>query len=315
MTSGVPPTFDPASADARAETWRQEVSPRLDHLADFQLPSSFPFDFSRSSLHALEAETLARFSRSEELASPDERGFVEGTVAYLGETLLRVGGGRWVWDKQPTGFPDGLPAVRFDSGVDIAPVTPLILLHESVRRQRGDEFTRAYDAVERKVTERRADNPGWTPAKIPTPAVDHVEPSPSAILDAWLADREAAFPRWAADHHRPGGWDFSAESLHDLETLLLGEMDSDADMLADKNRDLVDGATWYLGEIMVRVRGGKWYYTDGEPDASNPWVGRPYVRRSFEDGGDAIPPLSMLRFLLRRRRPGTLYDRFRRFGP
>ncbi len=248
------------------------------------------------------------------MAGDETQDFVEGVLAYLGETLLRVGGGTWVWDEHVTGSPHGAAAVRFDDGVDHPPVTPLVVIQAVIQEQDTGEFARVYDEVEQAATSRRSATPGWSPTRIPTPGVDPTPSPPSNFLPTWLAAREAAFPAWAAGAPRPGGWDFSAESVHDLERLVLDAVASVDEMTAEKNTALIDGAAWYLGETLRRTYGRNWRYNPGEPSFSDPLVANPYVKRPDEEGGDAVMPYTTLRFLLTRRERGLLYERLRRYG-
>lgn len=57
------------------------------------------------------------------------------------------------------------------------------------------------------------------------------------------------------------------------------------------NSDFVDGAVWYLGEVMRRAKGGDWHYRPGPPDPWNPYVGRYYVQQPGEKGRTKVPIL------------------------
>ncbi|MFC7549405.1 hypothetical protein [Plantactinospora sp. GCM10030261] len=218
------------------ERWLRHVQPWL-----VGLESAIAVDFSRASL--AELEELA--------AEGDHPGF----DAYLGETLLRVGGGRWV-------EVDGAPAVTADPSLGLSPVVPADLLAEPGRA------VEAYDEWTVAVAARREAVPGWHPVKEPTPGLDkRTEPVVPPELRRWLAERESGFLRWAARWAPEGRWDFSTSSLDELGELLVRVLGDESGLRDPANRDFVDGAIWYVGEVYRRVGGGQWSWEakDGKP--------------------------------------------------
>ncbi len=129
-----------------------DVQPRLVNLQDVQPPGDFPFDYTVESLDPLE---FALLSRGGLLDCEDP--FVIGLQAYLGETLMRVGGGQWAVDLDP--------AVRFDPALGLPALTPMDLLHRAVERRTGHEFERAAAEVVRAVAARQARDPGFEPTR------------------------------------------------------------------------------------------------------------------------------------------------------
>src|SRR5258708_7242929 len=119
-----------ASGD-RLEEWVQTVQPMIMHL-EFYLPRDMKLDFSAASLRRLEEVALERFAGADGLADEDEQGFVDGTIAYVGETLMRVAGGSWIWDGD-----SGRAVAGPDSNLGLAPANPRQLLATAVDRRDG----------------------------------------------------------------------------------------------------------------------------------------------------------------------------------
>lgn len=298
------------TSETRLDTWIETMHPRLARLQDFELPRGFPFNYSRASLERLEAIVLERFDASDEVTADD--GFVEAAMGYVGEALLRAGGGSWVWDDDPNSISYDLPLARPDDELDCPAASPLHLLIEAVRRSTGRELARAHLAMEQAVDGRKATDASWSPTKELTPGVDDIlDVTPPEVLVDWLAEREDAFPQWVSGYsdHREI-WDFSPESLDSLETLARAVVKPNDDFFDPKYRDFTEGAAWYLGEVMRRVKGGQWRYNRGEPDRYNPWVGRPYIKQRIQDGHATVPILAIKIAL---RRPGFLHKDLNRF--
>jgi len=273
--------------------WIETMHPRLARLEDFELPDDFPFDYSRASLDWLEVIIQERFHDSQAVTADNPQGFVDAAMGYIGEALLRVGGGSWVWDDDPASASYGLPLARPDGEIDLPPVSPLHLVIESVRRRTGSEFARVHAALEEVVTDRKAQNSSWSPTKEPTPGVDILTPVTSEFLISWLAERETAFPQWMAEYadNGTGPWDFSAKSLDALEVLTRRVLKSEEALSKPENSDFIEGAAWYLGEVMRRVKGAEWRYNFADPNFKNPWAGNPYVRLPIESGHGTVPRL------------------------
>lgn len=295
------------SPKERLEAWREEMHPVLMRLRDFELPPDFPFDFSAASLFRLEEIVLDRFPRATAPAKPTG-GFLESATAYVGETLLRAGGGQWDWDAG-----DNLPVVRPDSALTLPGISPLRLIVGATNRRTGKELTGAYASLVAAIDEHRAQHPGWAPAKEPTPGLDE-EPEPfmSPWLATWLGERERAFLAWSAGTgENPTVWDFSLESVEALEALLRHRLD--AGTFAEPGDDFAQGAAWYFGEVARRQRtDARWQYNTAEPGSDdfeyNPYAGRPYIRQSGADG-NALVPILIIKALLRKDEPGYLAGR------
>ncbi len=210
------------------DDWVQGVQPRLAALEAF-----IDVDFSRDSLVRL----------------PPANGN-DAYAAYLGETLMRVGGGRWV-------EVGGEPGVTADPALGLLPVVPVELMEDP------EAATRAYDEWAAAVAVKSAAEPGWRPTMVPAPGFGDAAVTETPELDRWLAAQEADFPAWVARWAPDGTWDFSAESLDRLAALL-NRLIADPDAVRDPAAgDPVDGALWYLGETCRRAGHGRWSWLDG----------------------------------------------------
>ncbi|MDT7790178.1 MAG: hypothetical protein QOF58_8597 [Pseudonocardiales bacterium] len=253
--------------------WREEMQPRIVALG-------IPLDFTPDSLARLE-ELVAALPHLSLAAA-----------GYLGEALMRVGGGHWE-------MTDAGPLVHFDPALELAPLAVLELVGRAVD---------AHDEITRTVAFFKERNPKWSPTKEHTPAVDWIDDSDHPQhpwLVSWLAARAESFPQWTVDH--PGPWDFTPESLDSLEKLV--------QTLGLESEEFVEGAVWYLGEVAVRHRGARWkYYYDERPysETGSVWDNNPFVSQSDPDG-HATVPIFMLKTAVRLGEPGILRDRFARF--
>jgi hypothetical protein len=120
-------------------------------------------------------------------------------------------------------------------------------------------------------------------------------------LEGWLAEREAGFAGWVERWAPDGTWDFSSSSLDRLDELLTRLLGDSGALRDPANRDLVDGAVWYLDEAFRRSGGGEWSWKD-EPG------GRPvpYVVNLGADGRSQLP---LVQLRMGMRTPGYLSAR------
>jgi hypothetical protein len=113
------------------------------------------------------------------------------------------------------------------------------------------------------------------PATPPTPHpeldVEVADRQADEVLASWLAKRRAGFAMWAAAYADLGGWDFSVDSLDGLESLVRGLVVAVDDLVDPANREVLQACAWYLGEVMIRARGGEWRYDGSEPIVDQPW--------------------------------------------
>lgn len=275
-----------------AADWDSGIAPAVGGLQDNLGPRGLRLDYSIESLHAVQSLIRDLFETAERMLSRRERSLVQALMAYVGLSLIHLTGGRWEWDDQP-GFaqrahppladdslteavaaqnwawPDaedpapGIPIAVPGEGRGLEPVSPLHLLLATVADQSDDgsgPLVRTYSTWQAKVT---------TPPKPGVVGIDIYDtPAASTGLDAWLAARRQSFPAWGDRY--PGTWDNSPESI-DALTELTHKVTPTVESLYDPaNADFVDGATWYLGEMLCRADPARWVdrphmVRDGEP--------------------------------------------------
>jgi hypothetical protein len=132
------------------DEWLAGVHPRLGGLERV-----LDIDFSRRSL--VDLERIA-----------GENDDNDAFAAYLGETLLRVGGGRWT-------DVEGAFAVTADPALRLAPAVPAELIDEPGLP------TGTYDEWAAAAAAHRASDPGWAPAMEPTPGFGPQQVAESAV--------------------------------------------------------------------------------------------------------------------------------------
>ncbi|MFI5936816.1 hypothetical protein [Actinoplanes sp. NPDC051494] len=277
------------------DEWREGIQPVLARLEAFEVPQGFPLDFSETSLTRLERLLLDR---------PPTPSLVESATAYVGETLLRAGGGHWAWaDDQPTIHPD--------EALGLPPITP----RDLVVRAAGLAATWA--TLTTAVAEHRSAHPGWSPAKEPTPGMgDGPRAATLPWLTDWLAEREKSFPDWAAATG-VDGWDFTAGTVDTLEVVLRERLATEEAFTDPRHHDFLQGAVWYYGEVACRTRpDARWQYNRSEPGSPdrrlnaehNPWAGRPFIDQDHP-GGNATVPIFDLESAVLDGTPGYLIAR------
>lgn len=275
--------------------WLDRINLLIDMMGDVDLGGAIALDYSAASLSALEAAARDRLADPAEALYDDQQSFTASVVAYLGEALMRVGGGRWDWAVEApadatvsdpllrqrltehrwridsAGEPDagGFPIIRPDPATGLEVLSPTHLLLEALSSDGGAVWATAYEHWKQVVQEYAAAHSGWTPTKEPTLADGlFTAPPPSAVLDDWLARREQHFPDWAES--AGGTWDYSPDSINRLAALVL-RVTPTAEVFRDPaNADFVEGASYYLGEMLRRGYPSRWVY------------------REFRDDGDAI---------------------------
>lgn len=275
-----------------AADWDSGIAPAVGGLQDNLRPRGLQLDYSIESLNAVESFTRGLFETAERMLSSEERSLVQALMAYVGLSLIHLTGGRWQWDDEP-GFaqrahppladaaladavatqnwawPDaddaaaGIPIAVPGDGLGLEPVSPLHLLLATVTDQPDNDsgpLARTYSTWQAKVT---------TPPKPGVVGIDVYDtPAASTGLDAWLAARRQDFPAWESRY--PGAWDNSPESIDALTALTQNITPTVESLYDPANADFVDGATWYLGEMLCRADPARWVdrphmVRDGEP--------------------------------------------------
>ncbi|MFD0167937.1 hypothetical protein ACFVJH_27920 [Streptomyces decoyicus] len=142
---------------------------------------------------------------------------------------------------------------------------------------------------------------------------DHANPALDATqhpeLLVWLAERRSACPHWAEQAGGADRFDFTPGSLDTLDDLVRETFDSPEDIDSQRRRDdFVQGAVWYVGEMMCRRHGMVWQYTPEPLDdgtypplfdpTGTPALDTPCV--AFPDAGPfaGFYPLNILRRML-----------------
>ena len=252
--------------------WLDRINLLIDMMGDVDLGGAIALDYSAASLTALEAAARERLADPAEALYDDRQSFTASLVAYLGEALMRVGGGRWDWALEsraaPTdvtvsdpllrqrlsehrwridsaGEPDaaGFPIIRPDPASGLEVLSPTHLLLQGLASDGGAVWVTAYEYWKQVVQEYAAAHSGWMPFKEHTLADDFfTAPPPSAVLDDWLARMEQHLPDWAAGAR--GNWDYDPDSINRLVALVL-RVTPTAEALRDPaNADFVEGASY-----------------------------------------------------------------------
>nr|WP_231973761.1 MULTISPECIES: hypothetical protein [unclassified Mycobacterium] len=323
---------DESSAEESLNWWLDWINVLIDAAADTQLRAAVPLDYSEASLRAVEGLLRDRYASPGRLLRQES--LLAGLAAYLGETLMRVGGGAWEWttdahpdsgtalprDPQllrrvarhrwrlmPDDEPDavGLPIVAADPGTGLPRLSPVHLLLDAAGSGDGEVLAGVYQHWRRVVAERAAARPGWVPVKQHT-LVDGVSPStPAAALDEWLDQQREGFARWSALHG--GDWDFSGDTVDRLAALVSRVTPTVGALNDPANAEFVHGATYYLGELLRRGYPSRWVYRDfrdeGDPEICN-------FALQLDDHSGFTSPYYLLRLMLRRGDPNYLRIRY-----
>ncbi|WP_327158715.1 hypothetical protein [Streptomyces tubercidicus] len=288
------------------EKWIDELPYQLLLLARVHLPEDFPFDHGPGSLDALEARLLEDDDSVQGSAKQTE--LMASAMAYLGEVLLGVAGGEWGWHARPVdGFP-GQPVVCPDPELELSPVAPMLLISYARRVRTGTAFAEELVRLRAAVAVRQEEIPGWQPVKDHRPHVDPRAVQPEEpVLSAWLAERREAHPAWAQDAFDGAWrWNFHPGTLDWLEAVVKRRFATVEEFDAARDEPFVQGACWYLGEVIRRNKGAVWQYVPYAPAAEpgapgsreHPWTEVPFVDQPDKRVGGAAIPVECLRALL-----------------
>lgn len=280
--------------------WIDNIGLNLLDVESLEGEEDFTLDFTGASLEKLEQALLSHFGEPLDLDDPEREDLANGAAGYLGEVLMRLAGGSWGWRG-------GEPFARADKAIGLPPAYPLRLLAQAVESQSERVFSDVYAAWAEAVARHRATNPQWAAKKKPTPGVDpfEMDPKDAAYIAAWTAERREAFPRWESTYGTGTTWDFGPESLDGLENILLRIATTPEDLHDPARRGFVEGAVWYLGEVIRRIRGGTWEYRTQDPENPNIYAGDPYVHPTGRDS-ELVMPIVLLGCSVEDRVPGTL---------
>jgi hypothetical protein len=133
------------------------------------------------------------------------------------------------------------------------------------------------------------------------------------VFDEWLAAMDPKLTGFE-DLYLPDGFpfDYSRESLDDLEKIILGTLANDEDVYDPAHVEFVDRCVRYIGEALIKNFGGEWRY-DTDPNVIG--AGIPSV---VNDDGTEVPvvPLHAITSLTSRRTGAELvhiYDGTERY--
>jgi hypothetical protein len=263
--------------------WVETADIFIDRMRDFFLPPDFPLDYTAQSLAELEQFLLDVYSPTDSL--PHGGDLVESAIAYLGETAIRTIGGGWANGPDPLEPTLQTPYVVPDPALHLSPLYPLRLLVQVAQGQTGQVITAFWQTLAAAV----AAHPGWIPPTQPGPGLEAKTPQISPELVRWLEQKRTGFDHWIATHtDSDPRFDFTRDSLLALETLLRRRPPNGQPEVPDPDEaDLIDGAAWYFGEVLVRNKNAVWINTGGDPvtDTENQ---EPYVHHPTE-GSNTYP--------------------------
>jgi hypothetical protein len=147
----------PAETDEQlVQAWRQRF-PFI--VADVfpTVAADFVSDYSVASLPAFEELVLGQLLSQDSVKNPAALPFVKAAVGYLGETLRRAGGGRWMWSQ---GKFVGMPCVAFDAELGLPTLPPFHLVARAVQIRDGRQFAQVGSRINAaKAEHRTADTP------------------------------------------------------------------------------------------------------------------------------------------------------------
>ncbi|MEU1433192.1 hypothetical protein ABZ438_03775 [Streptomyces sp. NPDC005786] len=282
------------------DRWLDDLQVLTARLEQVHLPRDFPFDYTPASLAELERALLeAEF----------DDGFRQAATPYIGEVLMDACGGRWDIDPE-AGGEDGEPFVRPDPALGLPPLFIGVLVDVALAEGSGEVFAREREELTEAVSHRRLTVPGWEPLKERSP-LDPIGPQPAdAWLRRWLAVREDSHPAWAQSPSgaaETGEWDFSPATLDALERRVRARYGTLRDFDADREGPFLQGAAWYLGQVICLHHDSTWVHWAIERDAprgshhheDNPWSGIPFTHQPHKRRARPRDPLGMLRGLIR----------------
>jgi hypothetical protein len=236
---------------SQLELWLNAVAARIATLASEYLPDGpdgIALDYS--------AESLTRIEEFAIDGGIHDPAFTSGVAAYVGETLLRTVGGRWLWDDREHSVTRGFPVVRPQLDDFKGTISPTHLLSFALKWRDRITLARVYKAQCLRVAKRKAEDPTWTAMRSLTSGLGETsEPAPD-YCDIWRAEQQREFPNWVARYGAAHTWDFSRDSL-----LALGEIMAEP----DRSEAAKQCAAWYFGETLHRARPSYWRASMRDP--------------------------------------------------
>jgi hypothetical protein len=147
----------PAETDEQlVEAWLQQLPSTVADVLS-TVAADFVGDYSPASLAAFEELILRQLPDQDSMKNRAALPFVKAAVGYVGETLRRAGGGRWMWSQ---GKSVGMPCVAFDAGFGLPPLPPFQLVVRAVQIRDGRQFAQVASRIDAaKAEHRTADSP------------------------------------------------------------------------------------------------------------------------------------------------------------
>ena len=288
------------------DEWINRSGLAVDMMAHFDLGDAVRLDYSLDSLRSVTAMARRRFPEPTDMLRPGRQPEMEGLVAYLGETLIRLARGHWQWDDGPQSayrwrFDDvesaGVPVVQPNEALPLTAVSPLHVL-----LQGGEHSVAVFEEWQRAVHEHRTRHPEWDTVTEPTLTDGMPIMPPSPILDAWLAAQSRDFPRWADTYG--GTWDYTPDTADDLAALVFRLTPTVAEFEDVANSHFAEGASWYFGEMLCRAYPARWTYRAHAREPGDPLPVCFSVHTN--DNADFTTPFIRLSNALRYGDPGRL---------
>ncbi|MGW6602985.1 hypothetical protein [Streptomyces sp. NPDC055036] len=129
-----------------------------------------------------------------------------------------------------------------------------------------------------------------------------------SFLNEWLSSMNDALNSWRHEFlPEDFPFDFTLDSLNELESLLLQRYTVDDSVDSETNQPMTEGAVRYIGETLRRNVASRWGYQDLGDESDDPSNRTPLIRSntSLEFIQD-VAPVRRIKYLIRKRRPGTL---------
>ncbi|PFG40169.1 hypothetical protein ATJ97_2690 [Georgenia soli] len=266
------------------ETYQDRLTSFVSEIA----PTLGAQPYTPESLGAVEALFLGRVQAPEDLDDGGNRAFFLDVLRYVGETLLRTCGGEWEWEElwESGGPGAGLPFVRVDAPTGYlqgGTVDMYATLTGAAAARTGHYFRDLVTAVLASFGDagplRRSS--GWQAMGVDDPTATN------PALREYLADHQARLDAFTTDAAAGNlRLDYTEESLHRLEAVLLEAYPDRPELEADFDTPFVQGAARYVAETFTRIAGGRIDIVDPSvltrPPHPNDKL--PYVQRVHDDG-------------------------------
>lgn len=233
---------------SQRDQWLASIASLLTVLMA-QLPDT-ALDYSTESLEAVEIFVVTNTAARDGQVR-------DAIIAYVGESLLRAGGDKWIWDEHPEHLTNGFPVVQRDSTT----VSPAHLIEYARARTDGQTFARVHRAWIAVAEDRRQRGDQTVDQRELTPGVDFMpEPHPT---EKWAAAKRDRFPDWMARYGSGREWDFSGASLDHLAHVILEHCPPGTALVnAPPGDDFIDGVVWYFGETLHRATPSRWWFSE-----------------------------------------------------